>query len=83
GRGGGFSLPVGRRGGGLSIGTIIFLVVIYLVFKAIGIDLLQVMDGGTTGSGHEQSEQQNSGSPNDMTSFVKSVLAETEDTWQG
>ena len=26
GRGGGFSLPVGRRSGGLSIGTIIFLV---------------------------------------------------------
>jgi predicted metalloprotease len=87
GRGGGFSLPVGGRGGGLSIGTIIFLVVIYLIFKAMGIDLMQVMDGGSAGSGYEKSEQQNGGSPtastNDMTSFVKTVLAETEDTWQG
>ena len=50
GRGGGFNFPsgggVGRRGGGLSIGTIIFLVVIYLIFKAMGVDLLQVMEGG-------------------------------------
>ena len=30
----------------MSIGTIIFLVVIYFVFKAMGIDLLQVMGEG-------------------------------------
>jgi uncharacterized protein len=83
---GGLSLPVGRRGGGLSIGTIIFLVVIYLIFKAMGIDLMQVMDGGT--GSYEQSEQQGGGtsqtaSTNEITSFVKTVLAETEDTWQG
>ncbi len=89
GRGGGFSLPIGRRGGGLSIGTIIFLVVIYLIFKAMGIDLMQVMDGGSLdGAGYEQSDKQNGGgavsSSNDqMTAFVKTVLAETEDTWQG
>lgn len=85
GRGGGFSLPVGRRSGGLSIGTIIFLVVIYLIFKAMGIDLVQVMDGGSTG--YDQSDQQNGGSQtastDEMTAFVKTVLAETEDTWQG
>lgn len=89
GRGGGFSLPIGRRGGGLSIGTIIFLVVIYLIFKAMGIDLMQVMEGGNTdGSGYEQSERRNpagsqTGSSDQMTAFVKTVLAETEDTWQG
>ena len=45
------------RGGGLSIGTIIFLVVIYFIFKMMGIDLLQVLDGGTTsGPGYEQSQ---------------------------
>ncbi|MDM9644809.1 neutral zinc metallopeptidase [Rhizobium sp. S163] len=89
GRRGGFSLPVGRRGGGLSIGTIVFLVVIYLVFKAMGIDLMQVMEGGSTdGAGYQQGEQQGSpesraGSNDQMTAFVKTVLAETEDTWQG
>jgi len=89
GRGGGFTLPIGRRGGGLSIGTIIFLVVIYLVFKAMGVDLLQVLgEANSDGSGYEQSERQNAGAgqapaSNQMTAFVKTVLAETEDTWQG
>ena len=89
GRGGGFTLPIGRRGGGLSIGTIIFLVVIYLVFKAMGVDLLQVLgEANSDGSGYEQSERQNAGAgqtpaSDQMTAFVKTVLAETEDTWQG
>ncbi len=90
GRGGGFSFPsgggMGRRGGGLSIGTIIFLVVIYLVLKAMGIDLLQIMDGGMTtgGPGYEQSESGSQTPANDeMTAFVRTVLAETEDTWNG
>ncbi|NLS04542.1 zinc metallopeptidase [Rhizobium sp. P32RR-XVIII] len=90
GRGGGFSFPsgggVGRRGGGLSIGTIIFLVVIYLLFKAMGIDLLQVIDGGMTGgTGYEQSQSEGSSPPanDEMTAFMRTVLAETEDTWNG
>ncbi|OWV93290.1 flagellar biosynthesis protein FlgM [Rhizobium sp. R72] len=90
GRGGGFSFPsgggMGRRGGGLSIGTIIFLVVIYLIFKAMGIDLLQVLDGGMTtgGPGYEQNESGGQTPANDeMSAFVRTVLAETEDTWNG
>jgi len=89
GRGGGFSFPSGgvrRGGGGLSIGTIIFLVVIYFIFKAMGIDLMQVMDGTMSGgSGYEQSDSQSRGTPanDDMTAFVRTVLADTEDTWTG
>ncbi|WP_283194209.1 neutral zinc metallopeptidase [Rhizobium sp. AN80A] len=90
GRGGGFSFPsgggMGRRGGGLSIGTIIFLVVLYLIFKAMGIDLLQVMDGGmSSGPGYEQSQSSGGQAPanDEMTAFVRTVLAETEDTWNG
>jgi uncharacterized protein len=90
GRGGGFSFPsgggMGRRGGGLSIGTIIFLVVLYLIFKAMGIDLLQVMDGGmSSGPGYEQSQSSGGQTPvnDEMTAFVRTVLAETEDTWHG
>ena len=42
GRGGGFRLPSGgggmrRAGGGMSFGTIIFLVVLYFILKAMGI----------------------------------------------
>ncbi|OWV90185.1 flagellar biosynthesis protein FlgM [Rhizobium sp. R635] len=91
GRGGGFSFPSGggvrRAGGGLSIGTIIFLVVIYLIFKAMGIDLMQVLDGGgmSSGPGYEQSQSAGTRTPanDEMTAFVRTVLAETEDTWNG
>ncbi|WP_454850064.1 KPN_02809 family neutral zinc metallopeptidase [Rhizobium binxianense] len=91
GRGGGFSFPSGggvRRGGGLSIGTIIFLVVIYFVFKAMGVDLIQVLDNSgmmTGGPSYTQSDSSNPGTQanDEMTAFVRTVLAETEDTWQG
>ncbi|OLP59353.1 flagellar biosynthesis protein FlgM [Xaviernesmea oryzae] len=85
GPGGGFRIPVGSgRGGGLSIGTIIFLVVIYFVFKAMGIDLLQVVSGGQpTPAGYERSAQESSPGEEDTKAFVATVLAETEDTWNG
>ncbi|MCC8932045.1 neutral zinc metallopeptidase [Rhizobium sp. 'Codium 1'] len=83
----GIQLPMGgRRGGGLSFGTIIFLVVIYFVLKAMGIDMLQVLgDGnvGGSGSGYEQSVGQRPAgqSSDETTAFVRTVLAETETTW--
>ncbi|WP_428429606.1 KPN_02809 family neutral zinc metallopeptidase [Pararhizobium sp.] len=87
GRGGGFRLPTGG-GGGMSIGTIIFLVVIYFGLKMVGIDLLQVLDGGqSTGqSGYEQTQSaspQGSAQEEETKAFVSTVLAETEDTWNG
>ncbi|MEK1927151.1 MAG: neutral zinc metallopeptidase, partial [Rhizobium giardinii] len=88
GRGGGFRIPTGGgRGGGMSIGTIIFLVVIYFVLKMMGIDLLQVMESGQVGSpGVEQTETQSprgSAQEEEAKAFVATVLAETEDTWNG
>lgn len=84
----GSQIPMGsgRRGGGLSIGTIIFLVVIYFVLKMMGIDMLQVLDGGSAPpAGYEQStgEQPTAPASDEMTAFVRTVLAETEDTWNG
>ncbi|MDO9414739.1 KPN_02809 family neutral zinc metallopeptidase [Pararhizobium sp.] len=91
GRGGGFQFPGGggrRAGGGMSIGTIIFLVVIYFVLKMMGIDLLQVMDGGgqTTNPSFEQTTgEQATETPEEAErkAFMATVLAETEDTWNG
>ena len=41
------NIPMGGRGGGFSVSTIIMLVVIYFVIKLVfGIDLLQVINGG-------------------------------------
>ncbi|MFP5076675.1 neutral zinc metallopeptidase [Rhizobium sp. YIM 134829] len=85
GRGGPIRLPMGTgRGGGLSIGTIIFLVVIYFVFRAMGIDLMQVLDGGGVApAGYEQSQQADTPEQGETKAFIRTVLAETEDTWNG
>jgi predicted metalloprotease len=88
--GGGMGFPSGgmrRAGGGMSIGTIIVLVVIYLILKAMGIDMLQLLDqsSSTTGNpGYEQSGSAPSNPADDETkAFVATVLADTEDTWTG
>jgi predicted metalloprotease len=84
-----FRIPVGgRAGGGLSISTIIILVVIYFGLKAFGIDPLQILAGGdgrgqiTDNSGNQAG---GTGAPasDEMKQFVSTVLAETEDTWTG
>ncbi len=43
------NIPMGGRGGGFSVSTIIMLVIAYFALKLIfGIDLLQVINGGGT-----------------------------------
>jgi uncharacterized protein len=89
GQGGGMGFPSGgmrRAGGGMSIGTIVVLIVIYFILKAMGIDMLQILDqsGTTSGPGYEQSSSAPGNPAGDETkAFVATVLAETEDTWQG
>ena len=47
GNGRGINIPMGAGRGGLSIKTIILLVVVYFAFKLLfGIDLLEIMNGG-------------------------------------
>ncbi len=85
--GGGMRLPSGggmRRvsGGGLS--GIIVLVVLFFVFKALGIDPMLLLDDGTGTRvpGYEQSQPGGGLRSQDQTGqFVATVLAETEDTW--
>ncbi|NVP57860.1 KPN_02809 family neutral zinc metallopeptidase [Mycoplana rhizolycopersici] len=93
GRGGGFRIPMGggpRRTGGFSFGTIIFLVVIYFVLRMMGVDLLQVLGEGGGGQtnlpGFEQTEsgsRANSPAQEETKQFMATVLAETEDVWNG
>ncbi len=87
---GGFRIPGGggmRRASGGGIGTIILLVVIFFILKALGIDMLQVLEqGGISGPGYEQTDTQlqpRTPANDEMTAFVRTVLAETEDTWSG
>jgi predicted metalloprotease len=90
GRGGGFRIPMGgggvRRAGGGSLSGIIILVVIFLALRACGIDPLEILAGGGVPGGGGQVTQSEPGavkSNDEMTQFVSTVLAETEDVWHG
>ncbi len=74
------------RGGGLS--TIILMVVLFFVLKACGIDPTAILSGSDGGLGGNFTEEQTTttrapAAQDKMTAFVKTVLAETEDTWGG
>ena len=84
---GGGRLPMGPRmstgGGGLS--GIIILVVLFFALRACGIDPMQILAGGDGGpvSGSGQVSEGGAPANDEMTQFVSTVLAETEDTWNG
>jgi predicted metalloprotease len=84
--GGGVRIPTGRSGGGLSITTIVILVVLFFALRACGIDPLEMLAGGGTppGGGGQLVEQEDGTTASDeMKQFVGVVLAETEDVWNG
>jgi predicted metalloprotease len=89
GRGGGFRIPVGgARTGGFSFSTIIILVVLFFALRACGIDPLAMLEGGGVPGQTQVQPSQPGGTqtaqPSDeMGQFVATVLAETEDVWNG
>jgi predicted metalloprotease len=90
GRGGGFRIPMGggvRRAGGGGISGIILLVVLFFALRACGIDPLEILAGGDGvpdgGRITQESSQSGARSNDEMTQFVSTVLAETEDAWNG
>src|SRR5690606_13871788 len=90
GRPGQFRIPIGGRAGGGGLSTIVILVVLFFALKACGIDPLQILAGGggglLPGNGQvtDYSEQWSGTPANDeMKQFVATVLAETEDVWNG
>jgi predicted metalloprotease len=85
GRGGGFRIPIGggrRGGGGLSIGGIVLILIICWI---TGINPLTLLSGGDIGLDGSGTQQETNRAPanDDTTAFVRTVLAETEDTWNG
>ena len=83
GRRGGFRIPMGRRGGGgIGIGTIIILGILWLVF---GVNPLEMLGGGGLQQQTQQipqTQQQQSPAANDeMGKFASKVLSTTERTW--
>ena len=80
---GGMRIPIGRGGGGgLSISTLIILVVVFFALRACGIDPLAMLEqGGSVPGGGGQVTTE---APTDEAGqFAATVLAETEDVWNG
>ncbi|WP_114390701.1 KPN_02809 family neutral zinc metallopeptidase [Notoacmeibacter marinus] len=80
-------IPIGGRGG-LSIGTIVILVVVFFVLQMCGVPVGDMLSGGSGGSaGFPQTQSQtrpaDDGASDEMRQFVSVVLAETEDVWNG
>ncbi len=85
---GGLRIPVGRggvrrAGGGIGIGGIILILIISWVLGINPLTLLSGGDIGLDGGGYEQQAGNPTPANDDMTAFVRTVLAETEDTWNG
>lgn len=72
-------IPIGRGGGMSGIGL---LVIVFIGLAIFGINPLQLLDGGLTDPQSGQVER--SAQPTDEEAqFVATVLAETEDVWNG
>jgi predicted metalloprotease len=96
-RGGGYRIPIGGRGGrGMSLSTIVILVIIYFVAKAVfGIDLLDLLSGGSGNVNNPRTQTEEQGQipgtsegnrSADVTGdagrdFVARVLGSTERVW--
>ncbi len=82
GRRGGFRIPMGRRGGGgIGIGTIVILGIMWLVF---GINPLEMLSGGGLQQQTQQipqTQQQSPAANDEMGQFASKVLSTTERTW--
>lgn len=92
GRGGKLRLPTrsgGRRGmSGGGISMIVILVVGYIILRALGIDPAMLLEGGGALSPNQQTsmpagKQLSPQQRDEMSQFIATVLAETEDTWNG
>ena len=87
--GGGFRSPSGglrvARGGGIS--SIVIMIILFFVLKSCGInvDPTQILVGQDGGQGGvtQRAAPRTAADDDKMTAFVKTVLAETEDTWSG
>lgn len=85
GRQGGINIPVGRGG----IGSIVLIIIVVIVLRFMGVDVTQLLDGGQTTTQSPGSDQSQSTSTQratgdeDTKAFVATVLAETEDVWNG
>jgi len=81
-RGGGFRIPIGgggARGGGLGIGGIVMILIVCWITGINPLTLLS--EGGMELPGTQQETASGTPANDETKAFVRTVLAETEDTW--
>lgn len=86
GRGGGIRIPIGRSAGGGGLSGIILIVILFFALRACGIDPIDILAGGSGvpgGGGQVTQQQQAPGASDEMKAFAATILAETEDVWNG
>ncbi len=85
----GMGFPSGRRGipigrGGFSIKTIMVLIVVGVVLQFMGVDVLSLISGQQGGSVSQTTTNQSmTAKEREQGQFVATILAETEDVWNG
>lgn len=85
---GGLKLPSrGGLGRGMSFKSMLLMGVVFLGLWAFGIvspaDILSNMGGGSVSNFERSQTQTSTAEQDEMTQFVRTVLAETEDVWNG
>jgi predicted metalloprotease len=84
---GGFRIPIGRGAGGGGISGIVILIVLFFVLRACGIDPMEILSGqqSAPGGGGQITTTDEASSPasDETKQFVSTILAETEDVWNG
>lgn len=79
----GVNIPIGGMRGG-SIGSIALIIVVIIVLQFMGVDVGSLLGDGTTTSRPSDSQTVQTQQTNDESVvFVRKVLGETEDAWNG
>lgn len=79
----GVNIPIGNMRGG-SIGSIVLIIIVIIVLQFMGVDVGSLLgDGSTTSQPSSTQTQQTQASNDESVVFVRKVLGETEDAWNG
>lgn len=78
----GINIPIGGMRGG-SIGSIALIIIVMIVLQFMGVDVGSLLGDGTTTSRPVEQTTQTQQSNDESVVFVRKVLGETEDAWNG
>ena len=80
----GVNIPIGNMRGG-SIGSIVLIIIVILVLQFMGVDVASLLGGSDTTTSRPGTIQttQTQNSNDESVVFIRKVLAETEDAWNG